>query len=70
MRVGQTRPPRPVAERAYVRSEPALSTARFSNREPPKENTDGLNAIGWPPIGDLHMFKDCYADYVHKFRVP
>lgn len=36
---------------------------------PPKENSSGYIAIGWPAIGDLRMFRDNYADFVHKFRV-
>ncbi len=36
---------------------------------PPRENSSGYIAIGWPAIGDLRMFRDNYADFVHKFRV-
>jgi predicted Mrr-cat superfamily restriction endonuclease len=36
---------------------------------PPAEETDGYIAIGWPATGDLRMFKNNYADFVHKFRV-
>jgi predicted Mrr-cat superfamily restriction endonuclease len=36
---------------------------------PPKKESDGYIAIGWPAIGYLPMFKGDYADYVEKFRV-
>ncbi|MCW2276528.1 hypothetical protein GJ654_20370 [Rhodoblastus acidophilus] len=35
---------------------------------PPKKESEGYIAIGWPAIGYLPMFKDDYADYVQKFR--
>ncbi len=36
---------------------------------PPRENSTGYIAIGWPAIGDLRMFRDNYTDFVHKFRM-
>jgi predicted Mrr-cat superfamily restriction endonuclease len=36
---------------------------------PPKVDSEGYIAIGWPSIGDLRMFEDDYTDFVQKFRI-
>ena len=35
---------------------------------PPKPNTEGYIAIGWPAVGDMNMYENDYADYRSKFR--
>ncbi|MDP1770899.1 MAG: hypothetical protein Q8L15_01340 [Methylobacter sp.] len=34
---------------------------------PPEPSTEGYIAIGWPAVGDMNLYENCYADYISKF---
>ncbi len=35
---------------------------------PPKPNTEGYIAIGWPAVGDMKLYENDYMNYLSKFR--